>query len=40
VIEGSAIRGYIGMNFGYNVKMGVYVNLSLDISELSDIVTK
>jgi hypothetical protein len=37
VIEGSTIRGYIGINFGYNVKMGVYAKSSLDIPGLGEI---
>nr|CBH38135.1 hypothetical protein BSM_16120 [uncultured archaeon] len=40
VIEGSTKRGIYEVNFVYNAKMGVYANLSSDISELSDIVTR
>jgi hypothetical protein len=34
VIEGSTKRGIYEVNFGYNAKMEVYANLSLDIPEL------
>jgi hypothetical protein len=34
VIEGSTIRGYIELNFGYNAKREVYANSSSDIPEL------
>lgn len=35
-MEGSTIMWYIGINFGYNAKMGVYANSSSDIPELSE----
>jgi hypothetical protein len=34
VIEGSTIRGIYEVNFGYNAKMAVYANSSLNIPEL------
>jgi hypothetical protein len=37
VIEGSTKEGIYEVNFGYNVKMEVYANSSLDIPELSKI---
>ncbi len=37
MIEGSTIGGIYEVNFGYNVKMGVYPNSILDILELSGI---